>query len=154
MMTDRPADLVLTGGRIATMDAARSWATALAVRDGRIVVVGPDAAVRDQVGPGSRVIELRGRTVTPGFQDAHVHPVHGGLARIRCDLHEARGRDAVLGVIAEYARTHRDETWIRGGGWYMADFPGGTPRRADLDRVVADRPAFLTNRDGRWSWPA
>jgi predicted amidohydrolase YtcJ len=152
MMTDRPADLVLTGGRIATMDAARSWATALAVRDGRIVVVGPDAAVRDQVGPGSRVIELRGRTVTPGFQDAHVHPVHGGLARIRCDLHEARGRDAVLGVIAEYARTHRDETWIRGGGWYMADFPGGTPRRADLDRVVADRPAFLTNRDGHGAW--
>jgi predicted amidohydrolase YtcJ len=151
-MTDRPADLVLTGGRIATMDAARSWASALAVRDGRIVGVGPDTAVRDQVGPSTRVIELRGRTVTPGFQDAHVHPVHGGLARIRCDLHEARGRDAVLGVIAEYARSHRDEIWIRGGGWYMADFPGGTPRRDELDRFVADRPVFLTNRDGHGAW--
>src|SRR6187200_541571 len=71
-MTDaRPADLVLTGGRIATMDAARSWASALAVRDGRIVAAGPDTAVTSYLGPSTRVIDLRGRTVTPGFQDAH-----------------------------------------------------------------------------------
>ena len=82
-MTDQPADLVLRGGRIATMDAARRWATALAVQGARIVAVGPDAVVHDRIGPRTRVIELRGRTVTPGFQDAHVHPVHGGLARLR-----------------------------------------------------------------------
>src|SRR5690242_8208859 len=80
MTTDRPADLVLRGGRIATMDSARSWATAVAVRDGRVVAVGPDAVVADLIGERSRVIELHGHTVTPGFQDAHVHPVHGGLS--------------------------------------------------------------------------
>src|SRR6185503_21107191 len=87
MMTDQPADLILRGGRIATMDPARSWATALAVRGERIAAVGHDADVASVVGPSTRVIELRGRTVTPGFQDAHVHPVHGGLAMLRCDLH-------------------------------------------------------------------
>ena len=151
-MTDRPADLVLHSGRIATMDPARSWATALAVEGGRIVAVGPDAVATALVGPRTRVIDLRGRTVSPGFQDAHVHPVHGGLARLRCELHDTRGIDDYLAVIADYARTHPDEAWIRGGGWYMADFPGGTPRREDLDRVVPDRPVLLTNRDGHGAW--
>lgn len=148
----QPADLVLSGGRIATMDAARSWASALAVRDGRIVGVGSDPDIAPFAGASTRVIELRGRTVTPGFQDAHVHPVHGGLARLRCWLHDSRGREAYLATIAEYARTHPDEAWIRGGGWYMDDFPGGTPTREDLDAIVPDRPVFLTNRDGHGAW--
>ena len=152
MSVDRPADLVLRGGRIAVMDPARSWATGLAVRDGRIVAVGPDAVVAAHIGDRTRVIELRGRGVTPGFQDAHVHPVHGGLARLRCELHDIRGADEVLAVIAEYADTHPDEAWIRGGGWSMADFPGGTPRRDELDRLVPDRPVFLPNRDGHSAW--
>jgi predicted amidohydrolase YtcJ len=152
MSVDRPADLVLTGGRVATMDAARSWASALAVRDGRIVAVGGDKAVAGHIGPTTRVIELRGRSVTPGFQDAHVHPVHGGLARLRCELHDTRSKAEVLATIAEYARTHPDVPWIQGGGWYMADFPGGTPRREDLDAIVSDRPVFLSNRDGHGAW--
>ena len=150
--TDRPADLVLRGGRVATMDTARSWASALAVRDGRIVAVGPDAAVLGLIGERTRVIELRGRTVTPGFQDAHVHPVHGGLSMLRCDLHEDRPSGPGYDTIETYVRTYPDVSWIRGGGWYMADFEGGTPRREDLDRIVADRPVFLTNRDGHGAW--
>jgi predicted amidohydrolase YtcJ len=152
MTTDQPADLVLRGGRIATMDATRSWATALAVRAGRIVAVGTDLAVEDLIGPSTRVIELRGRTVTPGFQDAHVHPIHGGLAMLRCDLHADEESHRYLDVIEIYARTHPGEAWIRGGGWYMAAFEGGTPRREDLDRIVPDRPAFLTSRDGHSAW--
>ena len=152
MTTDQLADIVLRGGRIATMDTARSWASALAVRAGRIVAVGPDSEVAAHIGPRTRVIELRGRTVTPGFQDAHVHPVHGGLAMLRCDLHEDAQSGPGYDTIEAYARSHPDEPWIRGGGWYMAAFEGGTPRREDLDRIVPDRPAFLTNRDGHGAW--
>jgi predicted amidohydrolase YtcJ len=152
MTTDQHADLVLLDGRIATMDAARSWASAIAIRDGRITIVGPDSAAKACVGRKTRVIDMRGRTVTPGFQDAHVHPVHGGLTMLRCNLHEARGREGVLAAVAEYARTHPDEPWIIGGGWYMADFPGGTPHRDDLDRIVPDRPVALTVRDGHVVW--
>ncbi len=152
MSPSRPADLVLLGGRIATMDPARSWASALAVRDGRIVAVGSDAAVRPLIGPASRVVELRGRTVTPGFGDAHVHPLHGGLARLRCELHGSRGLDRYLDVIAAYAAGHPEVPWIVGGGWSMDDFPGGVPGRVELDRVVPDRPVFLSSRDGHSAW--
>src|SRR6188472_2101074 len=74
-----PADLVLLGGALRTMVSTSPRADALAVRDGRIVAVGSDEAVRLHVGPRTRVVELGGRTVTPGFQDAHVHPIEAGL---------------------------------------------------------------------------
>jgi predicted amidohydrolase YtcJ len=149
---DRPADLVLTGGRIATLDPARSWATALAVRDGRIVAVGGDPGVAGYIGSATRVVALRGRTVTPGFGDAHVHPVSSGLEMLRCNLTARRGLDAYLAVIADYAAAHPERPWIQGGGWSMSDFPGGVPRREDLDRVVPDRPVALGSRDGHTAW--
>src|SRR5215203_81817 len=151
-MPNDTANLVLTGGRIYTGDAAKTWAEALAVRGNRIVSVGSDRHVRALVGSSTRVIELRGETVTPGFQDAHVHPTHGGLARIRCELHDTRGKDEYLRVIAEYAAANPNDEWIEGGGWSLADFPGGLARREDLDRVVPDRPVFLPNRDGHDAW--
>ena len=134
------------------MDGARTFATAIAVRDGRIVAVGDDAAVRDRVGPRTRVVELRGRSVTPGFGDAHIHPVSAGVGRSRCDLSGARGPDAYLAIIAAYAAAHPDEAWIRGDGWSMADFPAGIPLRGDLDRIVPDRPVYLESRDGHTAW--
>src|SRR4029079_13697356 len=102
------ADLVLTGGRIFTADAARTWAQALAVREGRSVAVGGDRDVRPLVGPSTRVIELRGLTVRPGVGDSHVHPPSAGLERLQCDLNEARGLDAYLEVIAAYSAAHPD----------------------------------------------
>ncbi|HUY60852.1 MAG TPA: hypothetical protein VMW49_03150 [Candidatus Dormibacteraeota bacterium] len=72
------ADTVLTGGAVYTVDAARSWAQAVAIRDGRIAAVGPDAEVARWIGPRTRVIPLQGRLLVPGFQDAHVHVPSGG----------------------------------------------------------------------------
>jgi len=152
MTIDAHADLVLTGGRVATMDPARSWASALAVRDGRIVAVGSDTAVRLAIGARTRVIQLRGRTVTPGFQDAHVHPVGGGLEMLRVDLHGFIVKTDYPPIIAAYAASHPDAPWILGGGWYMAAFEGGAPRRGDLDQIVSDRPAFISSRDGHSAW--
>ena len=151
-MPNDTADLVLTGGRIFTADAAKTWAEALAVRGDRIVAVWADRDVRPLVGPSTRVIEIRGRTVTPGFGDSHVHPPSAGVERLQCDLNEVRGLDAYLEVVAAYAAAHPDEAWIEGGGWSLADFPGGVPRKEDLDRIVPDRPAFLPNRDGHDAW--
>ena len=152
MMNAEHADLILAGGRLFTADPAKSWAEALAVEAGRIVALGGTRDVKPLIGPRTRVIDLRGRTVTPGFGDAHVHPTHAGLARIRCELHGARGRDQYLEIVGAYARAHPEVEWVLGGGWSLADFPGGLPRREDLDRVVPDRPAFLPNRDGHDAW--
>jgi predicted amidohydrolase YtcJ len=146
------ADLVLRGGPIHTVDRERPMAEAIAVRGGRIRAVGSAVEIGAHIGPRTRVVELRGRTVLPGFQDAHVHPSFGGLAQLRCELHESHGRDTYLGIVREYAATHPSVEWIQGGGWSMDDFPGGTPRREDLDRIVPDRPVFLPNRDGHGAW--
>ena len=152
MLNDAHADLALTGGRIFTADAAKTWAEAVAVRGGRVVAVGGDRDVRPLIGPSTRVIELRGRTVTPGFGDAHVHPPMAGLARMRCELHHTHGLDNYLEAVAAYARNSQAEPWILGGGWTLSDFPGGLARREDLDRVCPDRPVFLPNRDGHDAW--
>jgi predicted amidohydrolase YtcJ len=146
------ADLVLRGGRLHTVDDAQPKAAALAVRGGRIVALGRDGDVAPHVGPKTRVVELRGRTVLPGFQDAHCHPPSSGLDELRCDVRDARGREAVVERIREYADAHRDDPWVLGSGWYMADFPGGTPHRRDLDAAVGARPVFLPNRDGHSAW--
>jgi predicted amidohydrolase YtcJ len=149
---DRAADLVLLGGRIETMDRARPRVTALAAGDGRIAAVGSDAAVRPWIGPRTRVIDLRGRTVTPGFGDAHVHVVSAGIERRRCDLSGLRGIDRYLEAVVAYGAAHPDEAWIVGAGWSMADFPGGIPSGVDLDRIMPDRPVYLESRDGHTAW--
>ena len=152
-MTDGPsADLILTGGAIQTTDAARSWARALAVRGDRIVGTGTETDIKSLAGPRTRVVDLRGRLVIPGFQDAHIHPVSSGIDRLRCDLTGSRGVDRYLELIGNYASSHPEAEWILGGGWSMDDFPGGIPDRADLDRVVPDRPVFLPSRDGHTGW--
>ena len=150
--TERPADLVLTGGHVHTVDPAQPRAEAVAIRGDRIAAVGSARAVGDLVGPRTRVIDLTDRLLIPGFQDAHVHPISGGVDRLQCDVREARGREAVLETIRAYADGHPELTWVVGSGWYMADFPNGVPRREDLDAVVPDRPAFLPNRDGHSAW--
>jgi predicted amidohydrolase YtcJ len=88
----------------------------------------------------------------PGFQDAHVHPVLGGLDLLQCDLHDAGSLPEYEGIIRGYAEGHPEATWILGGGWSMDVFPGGTPTKDVLDRLVPDRPVFLPNRDGHSAW--
>lgn len=147
------ADLVLTGGSVVTMDAAGSVASAAAVRDGRIIFVGADLEATSLVGPRTRRIALRGRTLLPSFQDAHVHPVMAGINLTRCPLLQLpRNLGAYLEAIRRYAEREPERPWILGDGWYMEAFPGGTPARRDLDAVTGSRPAFLVNRDGHGAW--
>jgi predicted amidohydrolase YtcJ len=98
------------------------------------------------------VVDLAGGLLSPGFTDAHVHPVDGGMERLRCDLSEYSTRDQYLAALKQYADARPDLDWVLAGGWAMAAFPGGTPTAADLDAVVPDRPAVVTNRDGHGSW--
>ncbi|HYZ11388.1 MAG TPA: amidohydrolase [Actinomycetota bacterium] len=145
-------DLVLVGGRARTGVPGRPPVEDLevAVRDGRIAAIG--ASVREAAGPRPEVIQVGGGLILPGFQDAHVHPPSSGLERLRCDLNGAEDAETSLRIVAEYARAHPQEPWILGGGWWPAAFPGGTPRRDDLDAIVPDRPVYLPNRDGHGAW--
>jgi predicted amidohydrolase YtcJ len=145
------ADTVFVGGTVFTADVIRSTASAVAVRGGRIIAVGHEE-IRDLVGPKTDVVDLTGRMLVPGFQDAHVHPVWGGLDMLRCDLGDLLKRADYLAKIGEYAAANPELEWVLGGGWSMSGFPGGTPLASDLDTVVPDRPAFLPNRDGHGAW--
>lgn len=147
-----PADLILRGGHVHTVDPAAPRAEAVAVRGERIVAVGSAAVVAELEGPRTRVVDLAGRLLLPGFQDAHVHPISAGVDQLECDLRGARGREGVLETIRAYVAAHPDDEWVVGSGWSMADFEHGTPRREDLDAIVADRPAFFPNRDGHSTW--
>jgi predicted amidohydrolase YtcJ len=151
-MTQRPAQLLLVNGSVHTVDPSLPSATTVAVRDGRIVAVGGDDVARELRGSRTETIDVRGRTVLPGFQDAHTHPSDAGLDRSRCDLSQLVDADAYLSHIAGYAAEHAGAEWITGGGWAMAAFAGGVPSKEDLDRVVPDRPVFLQSRGGHSAW--
>ena len=146
------ADLAFVNGAVYTVDPARPLAQAIAVRDGRIVAVGSDDDVRELVGSSTDVIDLKGRMLLPGFQDAHVHPPSSGLEMLRCNLSNAYSLPDYRRIVAEYAAGHPDEPWILGGGWSMDVFPGGNPPKGELDTVVTDRPVYLTSRDGHSAW--
>ncbi|WP_026410754.1 amidohydrolase [Actinomadura oligospora] len=145
------ADLVFLGGPVHTVDAARTRATALAVRGERIAAVGHDE-VRDLVGPRTEVVDLAGRLLVPGFVDAHVHAVGGGVELGECDLTGTVVVADYLEAVRAFAAAHPDRAWITGGGWSMESFEGGLPDRRLLDAVVPDRPVYLLNRDHHGAW--
>ncbi|MEE9292431.1 MAG: amidohydrolase family protein, partial [Acidobacteriota bacterium] len=148
-----PADLVLRNAAVYTVDGARSWAEAVAIRDDRIVFVGADGQVDPFIGPDTKVVDLEGRMVLPSFQDSHIHPVSAGVTYQQCALFDLEA-DAELYVktIAEYAAANADLPWIVGGGWSMDAFPNAIPDKRLLDAVVPDRPIYVDSSDGHSAW--
>ena len=148
-----PADLVLRGGPVYTLDAMRSWARALAVRDGVLTYVGTERDLEPLIGEHTRVVELRGRMVLPSFQDVHIHPIYAGVqASSLCDLDDDETVEEYQATIAGCAQAHPELPWISGGGWSMSAFPSGIPHRSTIDQVVSDRPVYLSSADGHSAW--
>ncbi|MGW0209557.1 amidohydrolase [Streptomyces sp. NPDC003233] len=143
------ADLLFTGGPVLTPDGRT--ATAVAVTGDRITAVGDDE-LRDLTGPRTEVVDLAGRLLLPGFQDAHVHPVPAGLELAQCDLSGRATAAETVAAVRAYAEAHPEREWILGGGWSMEAFAGGTPTKELLDAVVPDRPVYLPNRDHHGAW--
>lgn len=146
----QPADTLFVNGHIQTVDKDWHWVSSLAVSHGKIAATGDD--LRTWRGPDTRVIDLQGRTVLPGFTDAHVHLILGGLERSRCVLNDCRDLEQLENTIRNYARQNPDEAWILGAGWSPTLFPAEGPNRELLDRLLPDRPAFLYSSDGHSAW--
>ena len=151
-VSEPAADLILTGGRVWTAEANPAWAEAIAVRGDRIAYVGDTAGASVLRGPKTRVIELAGRLVVPGFNDAHLHLMSGALSLERVDLIEAETVADVQGLIRDFAAANPGSPWVLGRGWLYGSFPGGLPTRAQLDAVVPDRPAYMECYDGHTGW--
>jgi predicted amidohydrolase YtcJ len=150
---ERPADVVLSGGTVITLDDARPRATAVALRDGRIVAVGGEADVRGLVGPATRRVDLAGGSVVPGLSDAHVHVENIGTAAETLSLVGATSLQDALDRVASRARTMPAGEWLLGRGWDQNDWPEKRfPTAAELDRAAADRPVYLVRVDGHAAW--
>ncbi|WP_374596413.1 amidohydrolase [Sphingosinicella sp.] len=149
------ADLVLTGGQVLTMTADDGRAEAVAVRDGRILAVGTAAEIAELTGPGTRVINLEGRAVLPGFIDTHIHSAEGSLEFGKCKLD-----DSVLSraELTQRVRACDAEDRVRNAGpgrWLevLGINPSGLVLAArDLDAMVGDRPLVLRGSDYHTAW--
>ena len=147
-----PAEVLFTGGAVFTGTGEPLRGHAVAVTGHRILAVVPEPKASALIEEATRVVDLGGALLGPGFQDAHVHPTSAGVELLMCNLAEAAdAADAVARVLA-YADANPDEPWILGGGWSMDHFPGGAPVRGLLDAVVPHRPVLLMSRDHHSTW--
>ncbi|MGE2727646.1 amidohydrolase [Mycolicibacterium pulveris] len=147
---DEHADFVFRNGPIYTVAGADPWAQALAVRGNTIVHVGDEAGAMALAGPDTRVVDLAGRMLMPGFVEGHIHPFLGAFLTSGVDLQVPTGADA-LAAIEAYAKDNPDGP-VRGFGWRVDMFGPEGPTRTELDRVLPDRPGFFFAIDGHSLW--
>ena len=148
LAADEPADLVLRGGRI-WAGKGLPPATALASRGEHVLAVGSDRDTSAYVGPKTRVVELRGRFVVPGFNDAHVHFIDGGFGLLSVDLRDALDEAEFARRIAAHAKALPAGTWILNGNWDHQRWPSKQePTKALLDATTPDHPVFVNRLDG------
>ena len=146
------ADWVLRGGKVYSMDATASHYSALAIEGNRLVWMGDSDAAASYIGPDTRLIELDGRVVFPGFIDTHIHsmdtlPLINGVK-----LSPYQSAEEVLAAIAEHARTHPYQNPLLGSGFLAPAFGDSGPTAAQLDAVVSDRPALIVDEGGHTAW--
>lgn len=142
-------NFAIINARVHTMDAANPIAEAIYIQGNRIAAVGASDAIRASAERGTRIIDARGCTLLPGFNDAHVHFISGGFSLMEVDLRPARSPKEMAALVSGFAARAKPGEWILGGDWDHERWPGAPlPRREMIDRVVADRPVFVRRLDG------
>jgi predicted amidohydrolase YtcJ len=149
---DGPVDLIVLNGRVYTADGEGTMAEAVAVQGNKILHVGTSREVQRLRRPQTVVVDAKGGAVLPGFNDAHTHLVSGGLSLSRINVSDAKTQTEIEELLRAWAAAHPDNAWITGRGWYYAPFAGGLPTRQIIDKIVSDRPVFLTSYDGHVGW--
>lgn len=152
---ERPADLVLRGGKVVTMDQPQPSATALAIRGDRILIVGDDVAIRPWIGANTRIIELQGELVIPGLIEGHGHFLSLGQSRQMLDLSQARSWEEIARLVAQAAAKVEPGQWILGRGWHQSKWERppqpnveGYPVHDRLSQAAPDHPVLLTHASG------
>ncbi|MDH4013571.1 MAG: amidohydrolase [Chromatiales bacterium] len=147
--SNKSADIVYRNGRIYTVNPMQPWAEAIAVSGGRIVAIGDNNLVEGSVGKQTKVVNLGGAFVLPGFHDCHLHPhfIYRDKVAGRLSLSPSDTQEQVLNKIAEYARKH-PEGWIAGSVWNGANFEGGRLTAAMIEKVAPGRAVWLKDTTG------
>jgi predicted amidohydrolase YtcJ len=150
-----PADLVLTNGRVVTVDDARPEAQAIAVSGDRIEALGTSEEIRRLIGPKTRVIDLQGRLAIPGFIESHGHFTGVGGAQLELNLMNVESWDKIVAMVAEAVTRAKPGQWIYGRGWHQEKWTSrptpsveGFPTHASLDKVSPNNPVLLVHASG------
>ena len=152
-LQDGPADWVFQNGRIHTVNDAQPSAEAVAVRGQSIVHVGDRAGVAAWIGPRTRVVDLNGRMLMPGFVDAHDHLATLGITKLGVNIGGLVGKAAVQQALRAWIATQPADAVLRGYGWVLhATFGEEKPRREWLDEVTGDRPMYIISADIHETW--
>jgi predicted amidohydrolase YtcJ len=155
----QPADLVLRGGRIVTLDPATPEAQALAARNGAIVAVGSNADIQRLVGSSTQVIELNGQLAIPGFIEGHGHFNNIGEGKMNLELMGTKSWNEIVQMVAQAVEKAKPGQWIIGRGWHQEKWSStpepnveGFPTHASLDKVSPKNPVLLTHASGHASF--
>jgi len=147
------ADLILYNGDIHTLDVARPRCRAIAIAGDRVLAVGDNDAMRGLKAPAGKAIDLRGRTVTPGFTDAHLHFLSYGLGLKEIELAGVSTLAEAQARVAAHAAETPAGHWLHGRGWDHTLWGSGDfPTRQDLDRAAPEHPVFLRRKCGHAGW--
>jgi predicted amidohydrolase YtcJ len=153
------ADLILTNGKIITVDPAFTIAQAIAIAGDRILAVGPDAAMAAMAGPATRIVDLKGKAVIPGITDGHAHMDREALRNVFPALGPVRSIRDIQDRIAELARAKQPGEWIVtmpiGDPPYYFEVPESLaekrwPTRQELDAAAPENPVFIRSIWGYW----
>ncbi|MGD9253432.1 MAG: amidohydrolase, partial [Holophagae bacterium] len=150
-----PADMVILGGRIVTMDDSNPKAEGLAIRGQRIVAVSSEADIRAFVGPETEVLDLEGALAVPGLIEGHAHYLSIGRAKMQLDLRSVSGYDEIVAMVEQAAAEAEPGQWIFGRGWHQEKWQqtpepnvSGLPYHDALSEVSPDNPVYLTHASG------
>ena len=149
------ADLVLKNGQIYTVDAARSWAHAVAVKDGKIIAVGSNASVEKYIGAGTTLVDLEGHMAMPGIIDSHSHPGMVAMDKERCILpgtFENPGEEELVAAILACNERFADDEILRGNRFTTSAIAPERMTRWFLDELISDRPVVLNDESGHTTW--
>ncbi len=153
-----PAELVLTNGKLVTVDPALPQAEALAANGGKIVAVGTAKDIARYIGPATEVIDLGGKLATPGLIDSHLHFTGIGQAKLSLDLTRARSWDDIVALVAEAVKNVKPGAWITGRGWHQEKWDArpepnidGLPLHDALSKVSPENPVLLRHASGHSS---
>ena len=157
--TTTPATLVLTNGKVVTVDANPAEAEAVAIRGDRIVALGTSAEMKRYVGQGTEVIDLKGQLAIPGFIESHGHFTGVGEAQLNLNLMKATSWDQIVAMVEQAAKAAKPGQWIYGRGWHQEKWTSrpepnveGFPTHDSLSRVSPNNPVLLTHASGHASF--
>ncbi len=149
--SEAPATLAILNARVWTGNPRQPWAEAVAARGERLIAVGSTAEVERHLGSGTRVIDAKGQLLVPGFNDAHVHFVDGGMRLASVQLRDAKTPAEFTARLKDFAASVPKGTWILGGDWDHELWGGELPRREWIDAVTPDHPVWVNRLDGHMS---